>query len=61
MVESLEAIKTSAPTSGFVSRNCTVAGWSEMYPSYEEACAFRDDSEPDYEVNRLFVVLMPVC
>ncbi|XP_045907933.1 growth hormone releasing hormone receptor a [Micropterus dolomieu] len=36
---------------GFVSRNCTVAGWSEMYPSYEEACAFRDDSEPDYETS----------
>lgn len=41
---------SSAPTSGFVYRNCTVDGWTEMYPSYEEACAFSDDNEPESEV-----------
>ncbi|XP_068197434.1 pituitary adenylate cyclase-activating polypeptide type I receptor-like [Antennarius striatus] len=34
---------------GFVYRNCTAVGWSDMYPPYEEACAFTDDSEPESE------------
>lgn len=40
----------SAPTSGFVYRNCTANGWSELYPPYQKACAFRNDSEPESEV-----------
>ncbi len=43
----------SAPTSGFVYRNCTVYGWSEMYPPYQEACAFSDDNESESEVHTL--------
>lgn len=50
---SLNFSSLSAPTSGFVYRNCTVDGWSEMYPPYEEACAFSDDNEPESEVHTL--------
>lgn len=32
-------------------RNCTADGWSELYPPYQEACAFRNDSEPESEVQ----------
>uniref|UniRef100_A0A8C2ZSE2 Growth hormone releasing hormone receptor a n=1 Tax=Cyclopterus lumpus TaxID=8103 RepID=A0A8C2ZSE2_CYCLU len=38
---------------GYVSRNCSVHGWSEMYPPYDEACAFSDDSEPESETSYL--------
>lgn len=48
------------PTLGYVYRNCTADGWSEMYPPYEEACAFSDDSEPESEVYGHVVVIMPV-
>uniref|UniRef100_A0A3Q1FL65 Growth hormone releasing hormone receptor a n=1 Tax=Acanthochromis polyacanthus TaxID=80966 RepID=A0A3Q1FL65_9TELE len=34
--------------------NCTVDGWSEMYPPYEEACAFSDDSESESETSYLY-------
>lgn len=50
----------SAPTPGFVYRNCTIDGWSEMYPPYDEACAFSDDSEPESEVQTHVVELVPV-
>uniref|UniRef100_A0AAX7VGG6 Growth hormone releasing hormone receptor a n=1 Tax=Astatotilapia calliptera TaxID=8154 RepID=A0AAX7VGG6_ASTCA len=42
------------PTLGYVYRNCTADGWSEMYPPYEEACAFSDDSEPESETSYLY-------
>ncbi|XP_039670751.1 vasoactive intestinal polypeptide receptor 1-like [Perca fluviatilis] len=38
---------------GYVYRNCTVDGWSEMYPPYDEACAFSDNSEPESETSYL--------
>ncbi|XP_028450097.1 vasoactive intestinal polypeptide receptor 1 [Perca flavescens] len=38
---------------GYVYRNCTVDGWSEMYPPYNEACAFNDNSEPESETSYL--------
>lgn len=44
-------IVPSGPTLGFVYRNCTAHGWSELYPPYQEACAFRNDSEPESEVQ----------
>ncbi|XP_034089743.1 vasoactive intestinal polypeptide receptor 1-like [Gymnodraco acuticeps] len=37
----------------FVFRNCTEDGWSEMYPPYNDACAFSDDSEPETETTYL--------
>lgn len=34
-----------------VSRNCTEHGWSELYPSYEEACEFAEYEAPQLEVK----------
>lgn len=60
-VKSLEfEFLLSAPTSGFVYRNCNVDGWSEIYPPYEEACAFSDDSEPESEVYKHVVLIVPI-
>ncbi|XP_057712799.1 pituitary adenylate cyclase-activating polypeptide type I receptor-like isoform X1 [Corythoichthys intestinalis] len=38
---------------GFVFRNCTASGWSDIFPPYEEVCAFRDDSSPETETSYL--------
>uniref|UniRef100_A0A3P9DBR6 Growth hormone releasing hormone receptor a n=1 Tax=Maylandia zebra TaxID=106582 RepID=A0A3P9DBR6_9CICH len=45
-----EVFQHFSSNQGYVYRNCTADGWSEMYPPYEEACAFSDDSEPESEV-----------
>lgn len=51
MYESLKITRSVCrPASGFVYRNCTVGGWSELYPPYHEACAFSDDGESETEV-----------
>nr|XP_057929000.1 growth hormone releasing hormone receptor a isoform X2 [Doryrhamphus excisus] len=39
---------------GFVYRNCTDDGWSDIYPPYEDVCAFSDDSEPESETSYLY-------
>ncbi|XP_061879380.1 growth hormone releasing hormone receptor a isoform X1 [Entelurus aequoreus] len=39
---------------GFVYRNCTADGWSDMYPPYEEVCVFSDDGEPESETKYLY-------
>uniref|UniRef100_A0A672YE76 Growth hormone releasing hormone receptor a n=1 Tax=Sphaeramia orbicularis TaxID=375764 RepID=A0A672YE76_9TELE len=44
-----EVFQHFSSNQGYVYRNCTVDGWSEMYPPYEEACVFSDDSEPESE------------
>ncbi|XP_019739213.1 vasoactive intestinal polypeptide receptor 1-like [Hippocampus comes] len=38
---------------GFVYRNCTADGWSDIYPPYQEVCAFSDDSGPESETSYL--------
>ncbi|XP_041660105.1 vasoactive intestinal polypeptide receptor 1-like [Cheilinus undulatus] len=48
-----EVFQHFSSNQGHVYRNCTDGGWSEMYPNYEEACAFSDDSEPETETSYL--------
>ncbi|XP_075877819.1 pituitary adenylate cyclase-activating polypeptide type I receptor-like [Nelusetta ayraudi] len=48
-----EVFQHFSSNQGFVYRNCTVGGWSEPYPPYNEACAFSDDSEPESETSYL--------
>ncbi|XP_036940603.1 vasoactive intestinal polypeptide receptor 1-like [Acanthopagrus latus] len=48
-----EVFQHFSSSQGFVYRNCTVGGWSEMYPPYEEACDFSDYSEPETETSYL--------
>ncbi|XP_062285330.1 pituitary adenylate cyclase-activating polypeptide type I receptor-like [Scomber scombrus] len=49
-----EVFQHFSSNQGFVYRNCTIEGWSEMYPPYAEACAFSDDSEPESETSYLY-------
>ncbi|XP_013884355.1 pituitary adenylate cyclase-activating polypeptide type I receptor [Austrofundulus limnaeus] len=49
-----EVFQHFSSNQGFVYRNCTADGWSEMYPPYEEACLFSDDSEPESETSYLY-------
>uniref|UniRef100_A0A672YE80 Growth hormone releasing hormone receptor a n=1 Tax=Sphaeramia orbicularis TaxID=375764 RepID=A0A672YE80_9TELE len=50
-----EVFQHFSSNQGYVYRNCTVDGWSEMYPPYEEACVFSDDSEPESEVHTFYL------
>ncbi|KAM8875069.1 pituitary adenylate cyclase-activating polypeptide type I receptor isoform 1-T2 [Spinachia spinachia] len=36
---------------GYIHRNCTEDGWSDVYPSYEEACEFSKYEEPEQETT----------
>ncbi|XP_077955679.1 growth hormone releasing hormone receptor a [Gasterosteus aculeatus] len=38
---------------GYVYRNCTARGWSEVFPPYDEVCVFSDDSEQESETSYL--------
>uniref|UniRef100_A0AAZ1XZA9 G-protein coupled receptors family 2 profile 1 domain-containing protein n=1 Tax=Oreochromis aureus TaxID=47969 RepID=A0AAZ1XZA9_OREAU len=49
-----EVFQHFSSNQGYVYRNCTADGWSEMYPPYEEACVFSDDSEPESETSYLY-------
>uniref|UniRef100_A0A3Q2DMJ2 Growth hormone releasing hormone receptor b n=1 Tax=Cyprinodon variegatus TaxID=28743 RepID=A0A3Q2DMJ2_CYPVA len=45
-----------ADNQGFVSRNCTEEGWSELNPHYEDACEFKDDKTTEPEVGQSYHV-----
>ncbi|CAB1332187.1 unnamed protein product, partial [Coregonus sp. 'balchen'] len=36
---------------GYIFRNCTKDGWTELYPTYEEACEFAEESETGSETT----------
>ncbi|KAM8849157.1 pituitary adenylate cyclase-activating polypeptide type I receptor-like isoform 2-T3 [Spinachia spinachia] len=38
---------------GYVYRNCTAGGWSEVFPPYDQVCVFSDDSEQESETSYL--------
>ncbi|XP_042178277.1 pituitary adenylate cyclase-activating polypeptide type I receptor [Oncorhynchus tshawytscha] len=41
---------------GYIFRNCTKAGWTELYPTYEEACEFADESETGSETTYFYTI-----
>ncbi|KAM4605245.1 vasoactive intestinal polypeptide receptor 1-like [Polymixia lowei] len=46
-----EVFQHFSSSQGYVFRNCTANGWTELYPPYEEACVFSDDNEPESETS----------
>ncbi|KAM6922030.1 LOW QUALITY PROTEIN: vasoactive intestinal polypeptide receptor 1 [Xenentodon cancila] len=36
---------------GYIYRDCTEDGWSDLYPSYEEVCGIFEDEEPESETT----------
>ncbi|KAJ8377026.1 hypothetical protein SKAU_G00076060 [Synaphobranchus kaupii] len=36
---------------GYIFRNCTKDGWTDLYPTYEEACEFGEDVATESEVG----------
>uniref|UniRef100_A0A8C9R7F2 Growth hormone releasing hormone receptor a n=1 Tax=Scleropages formosus TaxID=113540 RepID=A0A8C9R7F2_SCLFO len=36
---------------GYIFRNCTKNGWTELQPTYQEACDIREDMEPESQTT----------
>ena len=45
------SLDLSDPATGYMYRNCTEQGWTELLPPYDEACVFNQDDEPGLEVE----------
>ncbi|XP_028831863.1 growth hormone releasing hormone receptor a isoform X2 [Denticeps clupeoides] len=48
-VSCAEVFQLFSHNQGYVFRNCTKEGWTDLYPPYEEACDFGQDVEPESE------------
>ncbi|KAI5092682.1 growth hormone releasing hormone receptor a precursor, partial [Silurus meridionalis] len=46
-VSCLDVFHHLSTKQGYIYRNCTAAGWSDLYPPYEKACDFGNDAEPE--------------
>ncbi|XP_017289792.1 pituitary adenylate cyclase-activating polypeptide type I receptor [Kryptolebias marmoratus] len=46
-VSCANASQLFADNQGYVRKTCTEEGWSELHPSYEEACEFAEDEEAE--------------
>uniref|UniRef100_A0A667YW02 Growth hormone releasing hormone receptor a n=1 Tax=Myripristis murdjan TaxID=586833 RepID=A0A667YW02_9TELE len=55
-----EVFQHFSSNQGYVYRNCTVDGWTEMYPPYEDACVFNDDTDNTYLSDFLSLFLSQV-
>ncbi|KAG7232595.1 hypothetical protein INR49_008324 [Caranx melampygus] len=43
--------KKGSSRTGYIHRNCTEDGWSDVFPSYEDACEFSGDEAREPEMT----------
>ncbi|TTC44347.1 Vasoactive intestinal polypeptide receptor 1 [Bagarius yarrelli] len=50
-VSCLDVFQHFSSKQGYIYRNCTAEGWSDLYPPYEKACELGNDTEPESKVS----------